>query len=122
VGREQLRWLTRTLAEAKAAGEKAIVFCHFPVYPPGEHNLWNDTEVIETLEASGSVVAYISGHDHAGGHAAKDGIHYLTVRGMVETGDSNAYAVVHVESDRLEIDGRGRQPDQVLVFGAADEP
>jgi len=122
VGHEQLQWLARTLADAKAAGEKAIVFCHFPVYPAGEHNLWNDSEVVEILEASGSVVAYISGHNHAGDYAVKEGIHYLTVQGMVETEDTSAYAVVHVGEDRLEIDGRGRQPDQVLVFGAPDLP
>ena len=52
----------------------------------------------------------------------KDGIHYLTVQGMVETEDTTAYAVVHVDDDRLDVDGRGRQPDQVLVFGAPDEP
>ena len=50
----------------------------------------------------------------------KNGIHYLTVRGMVETEDTNAYAVVHVSDDRIEIDGRGRQPDQVLVLGAQE--
>ena len=122
VGPEQLQWLAETLADAKAAGEKALVFCHFPVYPPGEHNLWNDTEVVEILEGSGSVVAYINGHNHAGGYAARDGIHYLTVHGMVETEDTNAYAVVHVGDDRLEVDGRGRQPDQVLMFGAPDAP
>jgi len=122
VGPEQLRWLERTLADAKSAGEPAIVFCHFPVYPPNAHNLWNDTELIEVLEASGSVVAYINGHNHAGGYAVKNGIHYLTVQGMVETEDTTAYAVVHVDDERLEVDGRGRQPDQVLVYGAPDTP
>ena len=32
------------------------------------------------------------------------------------------YAVVHVGDDRLEVDGRGRQPDQVLIYGAPDTP
>ena len=122
VGTAQLGWLARALADAKEAGERAIVFCHFPVYPPGAHNLWNDTEVVETLERSESVVAYISGHKHAGEYAAKNGIHYLTVKGMVETEDTTAYAVVHADDARLEVDGRGRQPDQVLVHGAPDAP
>jgi hypothetical protein len=52
----------------------------------------------------------------------KNGIHYLTVHGMVETEDSTSYAVVHVDGERLEIDGRGRQPDQVLELGAPDTP
>jgi len=62
------------------------------------------------------------GHDHRGGYAVKNGIHYLTVHGMVETEDSTSYAVVHVDGERLEIDGRGRQPDQVLELGAPDTP
>ena len=120
VGYEQLAWLESTLGDARDAGEPAIVFCHFPVYPPTGANLWNDREVIEVLEASETVVAFINGHDHAGGHAVKNGIHYLTVQGMVETADTTAYSVVRVEKDRLVIDGRGRQPDLVLEFGAAD--
>ena len=122
VGPQQLDWLARRLADARDAGDKAIVFCHFPVYPPNAHNLWNDTEVIEVLEASGSVVAYISGHNHAGEYAVRNGIHYLTVQGMVETEDTTAYAVVHVGDERLVVDGRGRQPDQVLEHGAPDTP
>jgi len=62
------------------------------------------------------------GHDHRGGYAVKNGIHYLTVHGMVETEDSTSYAVVHVDGERLEIDARGRQPDQVLELGAPDTP
>jgi len=122
VGAEQLAWLKRTLSEAYEADEQVIVFCHFPVYPPGAHNLWNDSAVIEALESGGSVVAYINGHNHAGAHAVKNGIHYLTVHGMVETADTTAYAVVHVDATHLEGDGRGRQPDQVLEYGAPDTP
>lgn len=122
VGDEQLEWLRRTLSEAKAAGEHAIVLCHFPVYPPNAHNLWNDAEVIETLEASGVVIAWINGHNHAGGYAERNGIHYLTVHGMVETEDTNAYAVVRVEADRLEVDGRGREPDRVLPLRTSETP
>ena len=113
MGPEQLRWLAKTLADAKAAGEKAIVFCHFPVYPPGEHNLWNDTEVVEILEGNGSVVAYINGHNHNGAYGFKKGIHYLTMKGMVDT-EETSYSVIRVFDDRLEVHGRGRQDNYVL--------
>ncbi len=116
VGAAQLAWLESTLASARAAGQKAIIFCHFPVFPANVHNLWNDSEVIDIIEASGQVVAYINGHNHHGNHAVKKGVHYLTVQGMVETPGQNAYASVTVRPGGLVIDGRGREPDRVLRF------
>jgi len=114
VGAEQIAWLESTLGAARTAGEKAILFCHFPIYPENVHNLWNDREVIDIIEASGQVVAYINGHNHHGNYAVKEGIHYVTVQGMVETPDRNAYATVLSKDGHLEIDGRDREPDRVL--------
>jgi len=113
IGAEQLAWLKRTLAAAAAAGERTVVFCHFPVYPAGMHTLWNDTHVLEVLEAAKGVVAYIAGHDHAGGCAAGKGIQHLTVAGMVETRET-AYALVKAYPDRLSVTGFGREPSRVL--------
>ena len=125
LGPEQLAWLKRKLAEAASAGEKVIVFCHFPVWPAGSHTLWNDSEVIDILESQKGVVAYIAGHYHDGDHALRGGIHYLTAAGMVETQET-AYALVKVYPDRLAVTGFGREPDRVLPIaaapGAADPP
>ncbi len=76
--------------------------------PAAAHNLWNDTELIGVLESHTCVVAYINGHNHAGGYGLKNGIHYLTVPGMVETPDTTAYAVFQV--------GAAAGPDAVSVF------
>ncbi len=46
VGQAQLDWLIKALNEAKRAGERVILFCHFPVYPENVHNLWNAAEVL----------------------------------------------------------------------------
>ena len=121
IGAEQIAWLQQTLANAEQAGEKVIVFCHFPIFPKHSHNLWNDTELIDAIEPYKCVVAYINGHNHRGHYGKKNGIHYLTVHGMVETPDQNAYAVFEVYKDRLNIIGYGREPSRVLHFQQSDE-
>ena len=50
----------------------------------------------------------------SGNYAIKEGIHYLTIQGMVETADTTAYAVVAVYEDRLKVLGVGREQDRVL--------
>ena len=93
-----------------------VVFSHFPVYPPeATHNLWNDGDVRAVLERyRGVAVAYISGHDHAGYYGEHAGIHYLILHAMVETADENAYAVLRLHADRIEVNGYGRQPSYTL--------
>ena len=114
VGDTQLKWLRETLAHAEAAHQRVFIFCHFPVYPPNVHNLWNDQELLEIFESSRSVVAYINGHNHAGNYAQANGIHYLTIEGMVETADTTAFAMVHAHANTLRIQGFGRVPDRTL--------
>lgn len=116
VGTAQLEWLKKTLTDATEAGQKALVFCHFPVYPANAHNLWNDQEVVRVVESFECVAAYINGHNHAGNYGVKDGIHYLTLQGMVETPDTSAYAVIEVHPDHLSVVGEGREPDRTLAF------
>jgi len=112
---EQLNWLRKKLDAASKAGERVIVFNHFPVFPLGDrHNLWNDAELMEVLDRFDCIAAYIAGHNHDGGYAIANGIHHLTVMGMVETEDTTAYAVVDVHSDHLEVTGFGREPSRVL--------
>jgi 3',5'-cyclic AMP phosphodiesterase CpdA len=113
LGSEQLKWLDRTLAKAERTGERVLVFCHYPVYPPSSHTLWNDSEVLAILESHKGVVAYLCGHKHDGDYALINGAHYLTFAGMVETNET-AYALVEVYSDRLCVTGFGREPRRVL--------
>jgi len=115
ISAEQLAWLDGTLDDAAKKKQQALVFCHFPVYPANQHNLWNDWAIIDLLESHECVFAYINGHNHAGNYGEKNGIHYVTVHGMVETPDTTAYAKISVYPDRLEIDGVDREPDRTLV-------
>ncbi len=113
LGKAQLDWLEGELKEAEKAGDKVILFCHFPVYPKNIHNLWNAEEVLDCISRFKNVVAYMNGHNHAGGYGVVDGQHFLTLKGMVDSHES-AYSVVNVYRDRLGVRGFGRQNDMNL--------
>ena len=114
VGPAQLRWIRDTLRKASRAKERVVFFCHFPIFPENVHNLWNGAEVRAAIESSPAVVAWINGHNHAGNYGREKGVHYLTLKGMVDT-EETAYSVVKVFADRLELTGYGRQKDRTLT-------
>ena len=117
IGLEQLTWVDRELAEADTVGERAFLLCHFPIHPPDVHNLWNDEQVLRLIDRHPSVVAWLNGHNHAGNYAERDGVHFLTFHGMVDT-ETTAYAVATLFEDRLLIEGLGRQPNHELSLRA----
>lgn len=113
IGQRQMKWLDKVLARAEKSGEQVALFCHFPVFPNNVHNLWNAKEVIQLLEQYSVVKLYCNGHNHEGNYGYKNGIHYLTLKGMVDTEES-AYAIISVFADRLDLKGFGRQENQTL--------
>jgi manganese-dependent ADP-ribose/CDP-alcohol diphosphatase len=121
IGLKQIAWLGQKLEEAEVAGKNVLVFCHFPVLPEAGHNLWNDSEIVALLEKHRPVKAYFSGHNHAGGYAFRNGIHYLTFTGMVETPDKNAFAIVTLEKDAIRVNGFGREPSRTLPILIRDK-
>jgi hypothetical protein len=111
---EQIAWLKKKLKAACDAQEKVIIFSHFGIWPQGKFNLWNDTEILRIIEPYDCVKAHINGHVHEGDYGLKDGIHYLTMEGMMITPDTSAYAVIEVYPDFLKVIGYGRVPDRIL--------
>ena len=109
IGEEQQSWLNNELDSANLLNEKVIVFSHLPIHPKGNmHNLWNDYEIVRIIENSSNVVAFINGHDHSGGYDFKNGVHYITLHGMVETMISS-YGILELFSDHLVLRGYGNQ-------------
>ena len=121
VGGKQLAWVKGRLAVAAKAGERVILFCHFPVHPENIHNLWNHEAVTSLLAEYSCVAAFLNGHNHAGNYGEKRGIHYLTIKGMVDT-LKNSYGVVEVYEDRLVLKGFGRQEDREMKLPAPAKP
>ncbi len=116
IGRQQLDWLQKQLQRAAAKNKKVVLFCHWPLIPENGTQLWGNNQVKSLLEASGVVVAWISGHHHAGGYHQESNIHYLTVEGMVEAPVNIAGAIVDVYPDRLEVRGLGEQDSYTLAY------
>ena len=119
VGAEQMAWLQDRLSKASAEGEKVVCFSHYPVFPKNVHNLWNDDQIVALLESHRCVVAYMNGHNHAGHYGVKNGIHYVTMPGMVDTPDQNAYATVMGLRTALILTGKGRAPSRELRIRGA---
>lgn len=113
LGSVQLNWLKEVLDNATKNKEKVVLYCHFPIFPDDKHNLWNAPEIITLIENYNNVKAYINGHNHTGNYGSKNGIHYLTLRAMVDTNE-NSYMVVQVFKDHLQIIGYGREENRTL--------
>ena len=80
-----------------------------PLRPKDDpHNLWNDQEIIDIIEQNLDIVAFINGHNHSGGHVFKNGIHYITLFGMVDTPISS-YGILEFYKDSLMLRGYGNQ-------------
>ncbi len=109
IGKEQQNWLKQELASAISLNQKVILFSHLPIRPKSNsHNLWNDYEIIDIIENSSNVVAFINGHNHLGGYVFKNGVHYITIFGMVDTKISS-YGILEIYKNSLVLRGYGNQ-------------
>lgn len=113
IGATQLAWLDGVLSKADAAGRKAILMCHFPLWPENPNTLWNAAEVMARIEPHPCVKLWLDGHNHDGNYGVRAGIHYLNLRGMLDTA-MTAYAVLDLFDDRIAVRGFGREQDFTL--------
>jgi len=121
VGDRQIKWIESKLEEASKNKELVILFCHFPVYPENIHNLWNAAALNKLLARYPCVVAYMNGHNHGGNYGLKSNVHYVTLKGMVDTTET-AYSIVEVYEDALQLRGEGRQKDKRLKIYRSQKP
>lgn len=116
VSDRQLRWFDRTCQAAATAGRRVIVLAHHPVHPEGAHNVWNAPRLLDVVDRHRNVVAWVNGHNHAGAFGLRDGVPYLTLPGMVETRDTNAFTVLEVSANCLALAGHGRAPSREFAL------
>lgn len=112
-------WIRERLTDAAAAGEPVILLGHYPIHPPSDHNLWDSEQLAELVASAPAAIAYLCGHQHKGNYAALDATHFVNFCGMVDTIDSNAFAVLELYDDRIEIAGFGREPSRRLALGVS---
>ena len=113
IGDVQMHWIDAELTRADRAGLKAMVLCHFPVWPENPHNLWNAADVRALLERHPSAKIWLNGHNHDGNYGERAGIHYVNLKAMFDTPET-AYARLDVFADRVIVHGTGRQQDLTL--------
>jgi manganese-dependent ADP-ribose/CDP-alcohol diphosphatase len=116
IGRSQRSWIENRIQDAAASNENVIIFCHFPVYPLHELNLWNSGQMIEIMEKYDNVVAYINGHNHDGNYGFLNGKHYITQKGMVETAGSNSFSILEVYESSLDFKNYGLMDNLTVSY------
>ncbi|MHC4242519.1 MAG: metallophosphoesterase family protein [Planctomycetota bacterium] len=95
---DELKWFK---AELCGTDKPVIVFIHQRLDGGGSFYVNNSADVRRVMEESGKVLAVFQGHHHEGGHSRIGGIHYYTLRAMVENcgQENNSYAVIEVRAD-----------------------
>jgi manganese-dependent ADP-ribose/CDP-alcohol diphosphatase len=116
VSQRQLDWFQDVCTAAAKKQQRVIVFSHHPVFPANAHNAWNSSQILEVVGRHRNVVAWMNGHNHAGNLGIHEDVPFVTMKGMVETTDTNAFSVVSLHEDRLLIEGHGREPSRELKF------
>jgi predicted phosphodiesterase len=94
----ELNWLKQDLA---AAHGTTIVFIHQLLDGSGSVYVNNAADIRRILEQSGKVTAVFQGHHHEGSYSYIEGIHYYTLKAMVEGPgeENNSYAIVEIRPD-----------------------
>jgi 3',5'-cyclic AMP phosphodiesterase CpdA len=122
----QLAWLDRELADAASTRQYALLFCHVPLLAAASTDvirLWNADAVLELLDRHrGTPLACFCGHFHPGGFGERAGIGHFTMKAMCDapTG-GNAYSIVEVHADRIQVTGFGEQPSRVITIERAQQ-
>ena len=111
----ELKWLRQDLATSRGA---VIVLIHQLLDGAGPHYVKNAAEVRQILDQSGRVLAVFQGHLHDGSYNLIEGIHYYTLRAMVEGPglENNSYAIVEVRPDMsITVTGYRKAVDKQLA-------
>lgn len=117
VPKAELDWLRKDLA---ASTSPAIVFLHQLLDGKDGHTVKNAAEVRKVLTQSGRVLAVFQGHKHSGGYSLIEGIHYYTLKAMVEGSgeDHNAYAIAEISKDfDISVTGYRKATSKKLAKG-----
>ena len=114
---KQLDWLKEDLNSTSLL---TIVFIHHPLddfnLPDKRISISNAPEVREVLEQNSNVKVVFQGHHHDGNYSYNNGIHYYTMKSVVDGLVENNFALVTVDQQKKQIviDGHGETDDKIL--------
>ena len=112
---KEIEWLRGDL---KATRKKVVVFVHQRLDTDSNFGIKNAPEIRQILEASGNVLAVFQGHSHENDLNDIGGIHYCTLRAMVEGSgaDHNSYSVLEMSpSGIIKVKGFRMQSEYTWV-------
>jgi manganese-dependent ADP-ribose/CDP-alcohol diphosphatase len=113
---DQLTWVKGELDAAIKNNQKVGFYCHFPIFPIDQHNIWNREQFLSLIKPYDNVKIFFNGHNHAGAYQIENNVHYVTFKGMVDTKNTSAFAKVKFEKDTVSIEGFYREPTRKLVL------
>lgn len=113
---KELNWLKSDLRHARGT---TLVFCHQLLDGEGSAYIRNSKEVRRLLEKSGKVAAVFQGHVHEGQYHLMNGIHYYTLKALVEgsSNEDNSFARVSVYPNRISVQGYGHATSMQFETG-----
>ena len=109
-------WLMGTLQQARILGREAVVFCHQNFQATSNYDVANHSAIREIFEQSGIVRAVFGGHRHVYSTVCTtriNGIYYAGLNVVVNQPE-NAYGIVTISEDSVEIKGYGVQRSELL--------
>lgn len=112
ISQKQMQWLDSLLIECEKRKQPVIVCTHHPLYPFNEYTALNNRQILKVLERYACVKIVFSGHHHAGAFGYYHGIPMVTLEGIVETEKQNAYSIVEITQDSIQLRGYGRTPSR----------
>ncbi|NJN27079.1 MAG: hypothetical protein HC819_14425 [Cyclobacteriaceae bacterium] len=116
IGKTQLTWLNGVLLKAQKSLEPVVICCHYPIFPSDRHNLLNDSELLHLLQPYKNIKAWICGHNHQGNYGQYQNIHFINMKGMVETSHEAPLAFATLEKNLISIKGFGGERSFRLAF------
>ena len=108
ISSRQLKWLDSLLAKAQNSHLKVLIFSHHPLDFSSGFTALNSQEILKVITKYNCIKALFAGHHHSGDFGYHSSIPCITLEGMVETSDQNAYGILEIYSNRFEVKGSGR--------------
>jgi|TARA_B110000238_G_C16000891_1_gene384403 manganese-dependent ADP-ribose/CDP-alcohol diphosphatase len=113
---EQLSWINKELELSIKKNQKVGFYCHFPIFPIDQHNIWNRDQFLSLIKPYNNVKIFFNGHNHEGAYQIENKVHYVTFKGMVDTEHTSAFAKVQFDKDTIRIQGFHREQSRKLVI------
>lgn len=116
LSKKQINWIKTELDKAVKENQKVGFYCHFPIYPIENDNLWNRDQFLALIKPYKNVKIFFNGHNHNGAYQLVDNVHYLTFKGMVDTENTSAFAKVMFDKDTIFVQGFDREISRKLII------